>query len=48
MPVQLMESATDLYFLCEIKKATQIKHTLCNAIDLKKKKARIKGMLALE
>lgn len=33
MPVQLMGSTMDLYFLCEIKKATWIKYTLCNAIE---------------
>jgi len=48
MPVQLMENTTDLYFVCGIKKATQRKYTLCNAIDFLKKQTRNKGMLALE
>lgn len=38
MLVQLMESTMDLYFLCEIKKATWIKYTLCNAIDFSLKR----------
>lgn len=33
MPVPLMDSTTDLYFLCKIKEAIQIEYTLGNAID---------------
>lgn len=32
MPVPLMDTTTDLYFLCEIKEAIQIEYTFGNAI----------------